>query len=329
MRVIPKTERPDRPRRRRRRLRTVSTLPTLFTLGNLICGLAAIHFCMRAMFDAGAGISPSADTTLTSGLIERLLPSFLSIAAGFIFLGLVFDALDGSVARLTKGTSDFGGQLDSLADVVSFGAAPATLVVALLLSQSDIGGTPSPLSGSLAGRAMWAMIAVYVACGGMRLARYNVEHASAERPHVHFSGLPIPGAAVVLAALALLHQHALLYAEWNDLLCRYLAISLPFAAVGLGLLMVSRIPYLHLANVYLRGRRPFSHVVALIFLIAVFWWYKELALAVVVCVYAASGPIWALVRMLRGAPSPDALEPPAEEPAETDDEDTANNQRTA
>ena len=78
MTVVARFKRSRRPRRRKRRLRTVSTIPTLLTLGNLICGFAAIHFCLRAMFEAGAVVDPSVEVTLNSQLMERLLPSFLS-----------------------------------------------------------------------------------------------------------------------------------------------------------------------------------------------------------------------------------------------------------
>jgi len=297
MAIIAKLGRSNRRRPRRRRLRTVSTLPTLLTLGNLICGFAAVHFCMRAMLGEGA-----AAATVNAALIpetqERLLPSFLSIAAGFIFLGLLADALDGSIARWTKRSSDFGGQLDSLADVVTFGVAPAMLVVAVLMSQPEVAkdAMPGPLSGNLAGRAMWMMAAVYVGCAGLRLARFNVEHARADEAHHYFSGLPSPGAGVVLASLILLHQ------DLSVALQPYLALALPFVALGLALLMVSRVRYTHLANVYLRGRRPFGQVVALMVLLAVLAWYKERTLAVVVCLYAASGPAGAVVRRLRHGP---------------------------
>ncbi|HUU83034.1 MAG TPA: CDP-alcohol phosphatidyltransferase family protein [Phycisphaerae bacterium] len=299
MPIVARLKRSRRPRRRKRRLRTVSTIPTLLTLGNLICGFAAIQFCLRAMLDAGALVDASADLTMQSRLLERLLPSFLAIAAGFIFVGLLLDALDGSVARLTKGTTDFGGQLDSLADMVTFGAAPALLVMAILMAQPDAAAKPGPLANDLWNRAFWVMVAVYVACTGMRLARFNVEHARSDLGHNYFSGLPSPGAAVVVASLVLLHEDLAVNQELGSTLRPYLALALPFIALGLGLLMVSRIPYIHLANAYLRGRRPFGQVVGLMVLLAIFWWYKELTVAVVVGAYAASGPIAALLRRVR------------------------------
>jgi len=273
------------------------------TLGNLICGFAAIHFCMRAMLGDGlrGPVAAGVEAALAVQPPERLLPSFLSIAAGFIFVGLLADALDGSLARWTKRTSDFGGQLDSLADIVTFGVAPAMLVVAVLLNEPGLGRStmPGPLSGNLAGRAMWMMLAVYVGCAALRLARFNVEHARGDLAHQYFSGLPSPGAAVVLASLILVHEHV------GETLRPYLALALPHVALALGLLMVSRVRYMHLANAYLRGRRPFGQVVGFMVLLAVFWWYKELTLAVVVSVYAISGPIAAVVRRIRYGPRPE------------------------
>lgn len=302
MPVIAKLRRSGRQRPRRpRRLRTVSTLPTLLTLGNLLCGFTAIHFCMRALSGADQTIPRAA---VFNALQERMLPSFLSIAAFLIFLSLLFDALDGSVARLTKRTSDFGGQLDSLADVVSFGLAPAMMVVAILLLQRDTVTVAGPLSVSMIGRAMWMMVAVYLSCAALRLARYNVEHTRRDTAYHYFSGLPSPGAALTLASLILLHEHM------DGLVRTILSRGLPFVALALGLLMVSRVRYLHLANTYLRGRRPFEHVVALIIGLGLLILYKEIALAAAVCCYAASGPVQALWRRVRrNSPTEHAVEP--------------------
>jgi CDP-diacylglycerol--serine O-phosphatidyltransferase len=280
-------------------LRTISTLPTLLTLGNLLCGFAAVHFCLRAM--GGSGLTQRlVAATAMDPLPERVLPSFLSIAATFIFLGLLMDALDGSVARWTKRASDFGGQLDSLADVVTFGIAPAIMIVAVLQTKPEMAGRTGPLSGDLLGRAMWVMVATYVACAALRLARFNVEHATSSAGHTAFHGLPSPGAAVVVASLMLLHEHV------RPAIRPYLAETLPFVALAMGLLMVSRVRYVHLANTYLRGRRPFGQVVALVFVLGLFWWYKELTLAVVVCAYALSGPLLAIVGRLRRVRTPAA-----------------------
>ena len=119
-------------------------------------------------------------------------PSGLSKAALAIFFALVFDGLDGRVARLTKTQSAFGVQIDSLADVVSFGAAPALLVYHWALEPLGVFGALAAFS--------------FLACGALRLARFNVLAEEGSGPTNHFVGLPIPAPAGLLALLVLVHQ---------------------------------------------------------------------------------------------------------------------------
>ena len=105
-----------------RRLRSLAFVPTLLTLGNLICGFAAIHFA-RAMYDLGVGVPPDQFVLARHPAWVAYAPSFLSVGAGLIVLGMLLDCFDGLVARVTRSTTNFGGQLDSLADVVTFGVA--------------------------------------------------------------------------------------------------------------------------------------------------------------------------------------------------------------
>ena len=147
MAILVKLPRRKRAKGRRRNLKSLAITPTLMTLGNLICGFAAIHFALRAMYDLGAGVPEAPITSLPQSLMERSLPSFLRLGAWMVIAGMVFDLLDGLIARATRSTTNFGGQLDSLADVVTFGVAPATLMVALMtmeLAANNI--LPSPLS---------------------------------------------------------------------------------------------------------------------------------------------------------------------------------------
>src|SRR5499426_4798404 len=145
----------DRPRRRFRR--GVYLLPSLFTLGNMFCGYACIVYAMRGEYET---------------------------AAPFIGFAYVLDILDGRIARLTGAESEFGLQLDSLADVVSFGIAPAVLAYAWGLQ---------PL-----GRLGWAAGFVFVACGAMRLARFNIQSTGGDKRY--FVGMPSPAAAAIPAA---------------------------------------------------------------------------------------------------------------------------------
>lgn len=170
----PPLERRNRPRRPRPELRKLMfVLPNLFTVSSIFCGVYSI--------------------TLSAG--EPTGDNFYRAAVA-IFFGSFFDAFDGRVARLTRTQSDFGVELDSLADVISFGVAPAILVYKWALAGMGIGGI---LISSL-----------YAACGAIRLARFNVLAHSESGTQRYFVGLPIPLAAGMLVALviALNNLHA-------------------------------------------------------------------------------------------------------------------------
>lgn len=286
-----------KPKGRRRRLKSLAMAPTLLTLGNLLCGFAAIHFALRAMYDFGAGVPDDVIQTLQSARWERMLPSFLSVGAGLVLFGMMFDLLDGLVARATRSTTNFGGQLDSLADVVTCGVAPATLMVAFMTT--ELAGdsiVPSPISEHPLGRATWIAAAVYVALTAVRLARFNVEHAKADFDHRMFLGLPSPGAAGIIAAFIIVREQV---GETGRLAVAY---AIPFVALTVAFLMVSRIPYKRFHRAYLLGRKPFGQIVVLLLIFAVFWSYKAPTLLLIVLWYGASGPIDALVRRFRRAP---------------------------
>lgn len=281
-------------RRRRRRLKSLAFLPTLITIGSLLCGFAAIHFALRAMYDFGAGVPALASPILKGSILERMLPSFLSVGAGLVILGMILDCFDGLIARATRTTTNFGGQLDSLADVVTCGVAPATLMVAFMtteLAQDSI--VPSPLSEHFFGRVCWVAAAVYVAFTAIRLARYNVEHAEADFEHKTFRGLPSPGAACVMVALIILQD------QLGDVGRRLTAYAMPVVAVTIAFLMVSRIPYRRFYRAYLLGRQPFGQFVGFVLALAVFFSFKAPAMTVVVSWYAISGPTFLLARRIR------------------------------
>lgn len=305
MDVIAKFDDTGKRRRRGRRLRTVSTFPTLLTLGNMLCGFAAIHFCLRALFNVGAGIPDDLSMTLKIASMERYLPSYLCISAFLVFGGLFFDMLDGRVARLTHNTSTFGGQLDSLADVVTFGVAPAMLVITATTKYLEQQTHVAPLSDDLIGRGVWMTAAVYASCAALRLARFNVEHAGDDIPHRSFHGLASPGAAAVVASLLLLHEHS------SGVRARLLIETLPLVTLAAGLLMVSRIRYIHLANTYLKGRRPFWQVVLLVIVAIIFLWRPAPVLALIACGYATSGPLTSVIRFARRQAQPASANSPS------------------
>ncbi len=308
----------DKGNGRPRRLRYIQTLPTLCTLGNVLCGFGAIQLCMRATFLAGGQTNPATDITLDSAVLERMLPSHIVMAAYLLFMAMIFDALDGRLARWTRHTTDFGAQLDSLADVVSFCLAPAVIILALLTRQISTVEFITPFSETIFARLAWLMAAVYVACGVLRLARFNVENEPVEQAHQTFRGLPSPGAAGAIAALVILHDHLYFYdrsvakamTEQGGSFSEWLVLVLPFAALLLGLLMVSRFRYPHLINEYLRRRWAIPDVVKFLIAIGLVVLYLEITLAVVLAIYAVSGPAVALVAKMR------RNDVPAEEPVD-------------
>lgn len=322
--VLPAGDRP-----RRRRLKNVPVLPTLLTLGNLLCGFSTIYFCLRATYGVGAAIDPAAVKTLRNEHVERLLPSFLAIGGWCIFLGMVFDAFDGYVARLRRRASQFGVQLDSLADVVTFGVAPAILVIALLTQATheqrvrlEAAGRDVPaavvanniddtevglLSEDRIGRGRWMLLAVYVACAAIRLARFNVETGVEESAHRGFKGLPSPAAAGVVASLVVLREYLAFSrvrhgpTTWTSR-GDWIAVALPFVTFAVALLMVSRFDYRHMVNTYLRGRRPIGYVVVALGILALLVFHPEATMAAGFGLYALTGPVRRLVRLWQADP---------------------------
>ncbi len=214
-----------------------------------------------------------------------------SAAAYLIFLAMVFDALDGRLARFTRHTTDFGGQLDSLADAISFGAAPAFLAMQLFRNSM------SPSFPVVASRLVWAIGAIYLACALVRLARFNVSNKHGEQHHFSFLGLPSPGAGGTVAALVLMQQA--LVQEGLKRLADICVWLLPVVVLLTGLLMISEIRYPHLVNRYLRGRRSLPQLIVVVFIALLVIVFYKYALAIGTLIYAAWGPVSFAIPRLR------------------------------
>lgn len=267
---------------RRAYVRSVYFLPSMATLGNAICGFGAMYIATLDPVE-----SPDRWTTFFA------LHPFLS-AAYLIFVAMLFDALDGRLARFTRHTTDFGGQLDSLADVISFGAAPAFL--ALQVFKSTYPNVDPVLS-----RLIWAIGALYMSCAAMRLARFNVSNEHGEQHHFSFLGLPSPGAGGAVAAFILMQQDlAHEHGRFIDVArntAKVLVWFLPFVVLATGLLMVSNIRYPHVVNKYLRGRKSIGRVIFVVVLVLLIVVAHRYMLAIGCLLYALLGPIsWAMSR---------------------------------
>ncbi|NBX93951.1 MAG: CDP-diacylglycerol--serine O-phosphatidyltransferase [Proteobacteria bacterium] len=217
----------------------ILVLPSIFTTGNLFCGFFAI--------------------------INSFSHHFEKASFAIFFAGL-FDVLDGRVARMTQTQSKFGVEYDSIADVVSFGLAPAVLTYVWVLEPY--------------GRLGWAGSFFFAACGALRLARFNT--ISSELPKSYFVGLPIPAAANMVAATFL---------AYDELQFPYVDYVMLAAMFLLGSLMVSTVRFRSFKDFDLRHPRSFFYLVMVVLVFVAFAWKYEVAWAVLIGLYIAWGPL--------------------------------------
>jgi CDP-diacylglycerol--serine O-phosphatidyltransferase len=259
-------------------VKKIAILPTMLTLGNAVCGLAAIAFASKAPLDAAP-----------DGPVSNL-----ALSACFILLAMVFDALDGYAARLSRSASEFGGQLDSLCDAISFGAAPAYL---LLRFGREWHNSP------LARQAIAVIAALYMCCALLRLARFNVQNSPDPSSHKRFKGLPSPAAAGCVASLALLRAESPSWSFFgsNDMIRLYVQLWAPLGTLAVALLMVSNLPYPHFTNQLLRRRHNFAFVVQVVVAVCLVALTRDLACFLLFWAYALHAPLrYAFVRGLNG-----------------------------
>jgi len=242
-------------------------LPSLFTVGTLVCGYYAILMTLQGT------------QLMAAGVIGALVSAAFDRAATAIGLAILFDGLDGRIARLTNSTSNFGREFDSLADVITFGLAPGLLAYSWGVRPA-IDASQLPWTHHLRA-AGWIVTFAYLICGAARLARFNIDstHPGADRRY--FFGLPIPAAAGVIAAVVHWEKYPLTH--WLTSLAWLLAVLI------LAFLMVSRVRYYSFKALDLRRRRPY---VTIIFIGLIIWaiaFYSELMLLILALTYALSG----------------------------------------
>jgi CDP-diacylglycerol--serine O-phosphatidyltransferase len=287
---------------RRQRLKYITILPSLVTLINGACGFASIVFASQAGQVDLAGLD----------VYHKQFP-FFSMACYMIFFAMLADMLDGHLARISQNTSSFGGQLDSLCDVISFGVAPAFLMLRVV----ETGFSFSPALDIFVYRFLWLTAAIYISCAAIRLARFNVENEEDEANHMSFWGLPTPAAAGVIASLIILNQDIVKKIDGSQTFFSYMGhniiiTALPFVALAVSVLMVSRIPYPHILNQYLHGRKPFAYFIRAIAFLVIIIVSFEVALVLVFCSFAAGGFVrWFYYRLIaRKQAANEAPQPP-------------------
>ncbi len=278
--------------------RLIPVLPTVLTLGNLVCGFIAMAKTVDALQFEVAG----------AGAFDPAFAHRIVVASWFVIAAMVFDALDGRVARLMNQASAFGTQLDSLADVVTFGLAPALMAkVAYEHTVRELGLVWHPGIVTL-------LCSLYLMGAALRLARFTIGAEPDEGSHQTFLGLPSPAAAAtVVTALFFVftgRDQIGLYPKAADTLAVLLLRALPGIAAVLGLLMISKVRYVHLANRYVKSRARFTTVVKLFLIGWLIVLFHEWLLFGGALLYVVGGALLWLVARARGRSPTDALPAP-------------------
>jgi CDP-diacylglycerol--serine O-phosphatidyltransferase len=256
----------------------------------------------------GAYIVPNLFTTgnLMSGFfgIVSCINGDFQLAAMAIFVSCVFDILDGKVARMARATSRFGVEYDSLADLVSFGVGPAILMYLWALKPF--------------GRIGWLAAFVFVACGALRLARFNVQVETSSKKY--FVGLPIPGAANMIATTVFFLE------GWRISFTPYGSPSLLVVTYILGFFMVSTVPFYSFKDFEMIKAKPIPVLFGVLVLMTVIAIEPQLMLFSMCLTYVLAGPVLYLVQSIRRKPAeqppPEGTEQPREVRPPEDQEET-------
>ena len=256
-------EGPRRPFRKHRLRRGVYILPSVFTVANLLCG----YFAILATLDG-----------TTTDMVN---------AARAIGFAIVFDSLDGRVARAMGTNSEFGKQFDSLADVVSFGMAPAFLAYAWGIHAAAAISAPE---GSHLIQLGWLVGFFYLGCCAWRLARFNIQ-GMAPGGSRFFAGMPTPAAAGMIAATVHFFRDPL-----SDERLSVLWLAL---VVLLGVLMSSTVRYYSFKDIQWTRRWPSLYVVALALLVGAIWFFSRPTLLAIATAYLVHGIVLQVVRSAR------------------------------
>ena len=259
--------------------RGIYIIPSLFTIGNILCGFYALINCLK-----GSQAQQLGETGMATNLFNQ--------AAVALMISWLLDNLDGRIARLTDTTSEFGVELDSIADFLSFGIAPA-----LLAYTWGYGATPG------LEKPGWAVSFFFLICGALRLARFNViarttEIASSKSPRPDkrfFVGLPTPGAAGLVASVV--HFFPVPFQSLDPARRDLFSPILLAAMTVLALLMVSTIRYSKYINVGARVRHPFVTLPLISLFVAGIWFYSQWVMLVLAGTYVIHGPLLRLLAL--------------------------------
>lgn len=270
-------------------LRPGSLFANLLTIGNGVCGFAALVELSKIVDGHGAS-----EEIIASNTKHQVIAAYL------VLLGMLFDAFDGKVARMVKGATELGAQLDSLCDLVTFGLVPAFMIV-----QMNLGGDPRWVN------MVWFLSLAYFLGALLRLARFNVENAQEEEAHLCFKGLPSPAAAGCVASLVIFQGYVLQarQVEFNWLtdpalgsmqtFVGSITYILPFLAILLGFTMVSsRLKFEHIGSRIFGSAQSWEFFVSLIFVAVLLAVVPEVFLPLAFIGYLVWTPVKFLFRLV-------------------------------
>ena len=250
------------------RICSLKWVPNFLTLCNSLCGFAAILYTLRVYESPKS----SASVYMTSAFV--------------ILFAMVFDALDGFVARKLNASSVYGVEMDSLSDMVTFGLAPATIVA--IMTHTMRMATDMP-HGAWQEIMVYCLCSIYIGGAALRLARYNIHALMPEQDKNgkkmsknYFSGMPSPGAAAAICSIVI-------YAKDTRIPDIYIVRYLPIYAAVLGLLMVSNVPYVHAGRWLFSVLRNKKRLVLLAVIIAVIAIFRIAGITVLITLYVLSG----------------------------------------
>jgi len=254
----------------------LAVLPSLFTIGNIFCAYYSVMSTLNAKWDHAA------------------------IAIG---IGYILDGLDGRIARLTGTTSEFGMQLDSLADVLTFGIAPAILAFAWGIdwinpTKALVTPAVNPTAQHVHS-AGWLMTFAFVICGALRLARFNVlasKPAADSNSKRYFVGLPIPAGAGLIASIVHFWKAPIATVRGSLLWCLLIGVT--------AFLMISTVRYNNFKELGIFSKRPRITLVIAAMTIALIFSYSEEMLLLLAVTYVSSGPISKLAQLVKKLPLP-------------------------
>jgi len=282
---------PAKPIERHGLRRGIYVLPSLFTVGTLVCG----YYAILSTQTAGQWLAAAAAAGMGSGASDygALAVAAMDNASKAIGWAIVFDGLDGRIARMTNTATPFGRELDSLADVITFGVAPAALAYVWgVRAVGDLLGAPQLIQHL---REIAAILTFgYVICGAARLARFNIETVKPTTDRRFFVGMPIPAAAGFVAAVV--HFWKQPVTSWMVSVAWLLVVGI------LGYLMISRMRYWSFKTLNLRKRRSYLAIIVIALIVGAIWVYSEPVLLTLAVTYAISGIVLRVISKIRPHP---------------------------